>query len=112
MKFSFYPIAVLLGIVALFIGSQAQHYEMQSERHKAYSLEAAVKQHIEYGGDAEAVRLAHVGNVLAVVGLVLTLFGIGFMITAMLCHNKGWYLSLVVLFVVDVLVLILLPVKN
>ena len=112
MKFSFYPIALLLGVVALFIGIEAQNYQMQAEHHKAYSIETAVKQHINYGGDVEAIRLAHIGNVLAVVGLVLTLFGVGFIVISKMRHDKGWYVSLVVLFIMDVLVLILLPVKN
>jgi hypothetical protein len=112
MKFSFYPIAVLLGIAALFIGIEAQDYQTQSERYKAYGIEAAVKQHIKYGGDAEAVRLAHIGNDLAIAGLVLTLFGVGFMVTSKVRHDKGWYLTLVILFITDVLVLMLLPVKN
>jgi hypothetical protein len=108
MKFSFYPIAVLFGIVTLFIGSESQNYQTQSERHKVYSIDAAVRHHMKYGGDAEAVALAHIGNVLSVVGLVLTLFGVGFMVIAKVRHDKGWYLILAGLFIADLLVLMLL----
>ena len=107
MKITFYQTAVLLGIVAFFLNSMAYDHWMQASRHKAYSIEAAMKQHIMYVRDMEAVRLAHTGNVLSVVGLAVMLFGVSCMVAAIMRREKGWYLILTGLFVADVFVLML-----
>jgi hypothetical protein len=107
MKSPFYLIAVILGIIALFIGGEAFSYAMQAERHKSHSIEAATKQNIRYAGDMEATRLEHIGNCLSVAGLALTLCGVCSMIAAKVQHEKGWYVTLMGLFVADVIALML-----
>jgi uncharacterized membrane protein YidH (DUF202 family) len=105
MKFSFYFLAVFLAIVAFFLNAFAYNSWIEAGSHRAKSLEAAMKQHIQAAPDTESNRVAHIGNVLCVAGLTTTFLGFCSLLMAASRREKGWYLALMGVFLLDDVIL-------
>ena len=98
----------MLGVIALVFSLVGRDQSVQASHHKAERIAAAYENHTPYTPDPQAVRLAHDGRILSIVGAVFTASGLCCMLVALFRREKGWYLILSGLLVSDVAALILL----
>jgi hypothetical protein len=114
-KRTFYLASTLCGVIAFILNSVGHDQLVQSSIHKAHELEAYAiqksvsgQQHVPFVPSAETIRLQNAGKIFTVVGLTFTFVGVVFLVTAAIRHERGWYLILTGLFVLDILVVMLL----
>jgi hypothetical protein len=112
---TFYLASLLFGVIAFVFNLIGHDQLVQGSVQKAHEIEAYVHQKMASGHQdapfvpsAEIIRLEKTGEILTVVGLVLTLLGVGLLITAAIRHEQGWYLILMGLFLVNLMVVMLL----
>jgi hypothetical protein len=103
----FFPIAVVLGLVALILNAAGYYQSSSGSVHEAHQIEQALRAHVHYIPDAETTRMILAGEILSIVGLALTLAGFIFMSIAVVRHEKGWYLTLFLLLMFSVMPLLL-----
>jgi hypothetical protein len=104
----FYPGAFLCGIIALALNSVGHGMIGDAASHIAIARHEAFKQNIKFVCDNETASQLHTGHVLFTIGFVLTLSGFTCMVVALARRERGWYLILTGLLIVDVMVLMLL----
>lgn len=96
-KRAFFLAAFLLALIALFTHSAARGFLMDAMHRKAARLDQAAKQQTAYTPDPQALQSSRSYNILTVVGVVLTALSLMCMVTALVRHEKGWYLILILL---------------
>jgi hypothetical protein len=107
-KSAFYPTAVVLAILALFLNFMAHEQWHQASNHRAGRIATAHLQHIQYVQDAKGASLVQTARVLTVVGVALMLSGAACTVVALFRREEGWYLILSGLLMSDILALMLL----
>ena len=95
--------AVLLALIALFTHSVARDFLARGMRRNAARLEQMQKEHSAYIPDLQATLAIKNYNLLTTVGIVLTALSLVCMIAALIRHEPGWYLILILLLLFDVL---------
>lgn len=105
---AFFLGALLLAIAALITHSIARGFLEESMHRKAGRSSQMVKQQAPYTGDPVAVHLSHTYNVLTTIGIALTGLSVVCMVTALVRHEPGWYLILVMLQVFGIVAAMLL----
>lgn len=91
-KWRFYPAAVVLAVIALFLCGLGHEKSVQAMLLRSSHLAAAYRAHVTYVPDPEVARLNHVSDIITLVGLSFALAGIVSMIVARVRREKGWYL--------------------
>ena len=107
-KHIFFLVAILLGVIALGIHSIARNQIMSAQHFKAEGIAAAVRQHVSYIPDPEAVRLSGSGYTLNTVGFFFTVCCLIFLVVALVRRESGWYSIPILLLISDIFVLMLL----
>ena len=101
-KRAFFLGAVLLALIALITHSVARGLLEDAMHRKAAGIAQAQKQQTAYTPDAQALQSSRRYNILTAVGVVLTALSVVCMVTAIVRHEKGWYLILILLLFFDV----------
>jgi hypothetical protein len=104
----YFPASVICGIVALALNSAGYALIDEYSSRSAHAMSAAYMQNVKYVGDAETTRLLHLGNILKVFGLICTLSGFICLAVALIRREKGWYLLLLGLLIIDIMLLMML----
>jgi len=107
-KRAFFPVAVLLALVALITHSVARGFLEDAMHRKAARIAQAQRQQTAYTPDSQALQSSRRYDILTTVGVVLTALSVVCMVTAMVRHEKGWYLILILLLFFDVVAPMLL----
>jgi multisubunit Na+/H+ antiporter MnhG subunit len=107
-KRSFFLAAVLLALIALITHSVARHFLEDSMHRKAARIAQAQRQQAAYTPDLQALQSSRRYDILTTVGVVFTALSVVCMVTAMVRHEKGWYLILILLLFFDVVAPMLL----
>jgi len=100
--------AMVLAITAFITHCVARGFLEEGVRRKAARMSEAAKQRSTYVADPIAVQASHAWNVLTVTGVVLTVLSVVCMVTAALRREPGWYLTLLLVLVFDILMPMLL----
>ena len=107
-KRAFFLWAVTLALVALVTHSVARSFLEDYMHRTAARLAQTQKQQIVYTPDPQALQSSRNYNALTCVGVVLTVLSVVCMVTAMLRHERGWYLILILILFFDVVAPMLL----
>jgi hypothetical protein len=107
-KRTFYPAAVLLGVIALILNSVGHGLVAEYSSRRAHAISMAYTQHVKYVADAETARLLRTGNALNVIGLLFTVSGIACLAAALARREHGWHLILAGSLLLDIMILMLL----
>ncbi len=97
-----------MAITALITHSIARGFLEESMHRNGERATQAVKQQTPYTRDPVAVQFSHTYNVLTVIGIALTGLSVASMVTAMVRHERGWYLILAMLQVFAIVAAMLL----
>ena len=97
-----------MGFLALILNATGREQFVQASRHRAQRIATAYAQHIRYTTDPEGTQLVRSGKVLTAIGVTLTITGAALMFLAIARHERGWYLILTGLLVMDIFVVFLL----
>ncbi len=92
----------MLALIALITHSVARGFLEDAMHRKAARIEQAQKQQIAYMPDLQAARSSRSYIVLTIVGVVLTVLSVTCMVTALVRHERGWYLILILLLFFDI----------
>src|ERR1051326_8392239 len=101
-KRAFFIGALAFAVAALFTHTIARKFLQESMHMKAARLTEAAKQHTPYVADPAAARASHVWNVLTTTGVVFAVVSAVCMAVAVIRHEPGWYLILILLLVFDI----------
>ena len=89
--------AVLLALIAAFTHSAARSFLMEAMHRKAARVEQEQKQQTVYPPDPQALQSSRSYNILTTVGVVLTALSLMCMVTALVRHEKGWCLIVILI---------------
>ena len=98
----------MLAVIALITHSVARGFLDDAMHRKAARIEQAQKQQIAYTPDLQAVQSSRSYSVFTIVGVVLTVLSLVCMVTALVRHERGWYLILILLLFFDIMAPMLL----
>lgn len=98
----------MLALIALITHSVARGFLEDSIHRKVAGIVQAQKQQAAYKPDLQAVQSSRNYRVLTIVGVVLTVLAVACMVTALVRHERGWYLILILLLFFDILAPMLL----
>jgi len=107
-KRAFFFGALLLVIAALITHAIARSFLEQYMHRKAARISEASAQHAPYVADPLATQASHTYKVLTAIGIALTGLSVVSMVTAMIRHERGWYLILGMLQMAAVVAVMLL----
>ena len=92
----------MLAIAAFITHCVARSFLEEAMHRKAVRISQAAKQQTPYIADPLATQASHMWNVLTATGVVLTVLSVICMATAVIRHEPGWYLILLLLLVFDI----------
>jgi len=107
-KRAFFLRAVLLALIAFTTHCVARGFLENYMHRQAARIEQAQKQQAAYTPDSKALQSSRSYNILTTVGVVLTASSLVCMVTALVRHEKGWYLILILLLFFDLVMPMLL----
>jgi hypothetical protein len=100
----FFAIACLLAIVALALHCVSSAWAKHARFERALLIGVPDSHHHPYTDDDPEIRALSVGpDAMKDGGLALTLLAFGFMVTAKLRRERGWYVILSMLLVADII---------
>jgi hypothetical protein len=101
-KRAFFLGAVVLAVTAFITHCVARGFLEEAMHRKAARISQAVKQQTPYVADPLATQASQVWNVLTATGVALTVLSVICMATAVIRHEPGWYLILLLLLIFDI----------
>lgn len=107
-RHTFFVWAFLFALIALIIHGVARNVLEDSMRRGSALIEQVQTQHTVYTLDPQAVQSSHIYNRLTFIGVSLTVLSIVCMSVAGARHEKGWYLILTLVLMVDIIAPMLL----
>ena len=91
-----------MAIAAFIMHCVARGFLEDAMHRKAARISQAARQQTPYAADPLGVQATHAWNVLTVTGVVLTVLSVACMAIAVIRHEPGWYLILLLLLVFDI----------
>jgi hypothetical protein len=101
-KRAFFLGALGLAIAAFITHCVARGFLEEAMHRKAARISQAAKQQTPYMADPLATQASHVWNVLTAIGVMLTVVSVICMATAVIRHEPGSYLILLLLLFFDI----------
>ena len=105
---TFLYLSILAGAVALISLLEARDWNLKAAHIRAVRRQAAHVQHIAYVPDPEAARWGGNAEILDIAGLASVVLCVGFLLTASIRHESGWYSIPLLLILFDFIAFLLL----
>jgi hypothetical protein len=108
MNNKFFLIACALAVIALFVHSISRGFMEQAMHRKAARIQEASAHQTAYTPDPAVRELDKKADILTYLGVGMTVLSVASMIAAMIRHERGLYLILLLLLMADIITPMLL----